>query len=191
MSSINAGNLAKGMYAMYKDTPHLVLKAEFMAPGKGSPIMRVKFRNVKTNAAAEFTYKTNESVEEADVDKKEMQYLYKDGEDVVFMDPRTFEQANVPVALLEGQVGFLMPDMKCWVLWYEGRAIGISLPPHVDMKVVEAPDSVAGNRVNSPKKMVKLETGIEVQAPLFIKEGDVITLDTSTGKYLARVSQGV
>jgi elongation factor P len=187
MASINAGNIAKGMFMMYKDQPHQVMKADFMAPGKGSPIMRVKYRSVKTGAASEFTYKTNESVEVAEVEKKEMQFLYRDGENVVFMDQKTFEQANVPVALIADQVGYLIADMKCWIMWYDGVAIGVSLPPHVDLKVIEAPDAVAGNRVNAPKKLVKVETGIEVQAPLFIKEGETITIDTTTGEYLSRV----
>jgi len=188
MGNINAGNAAKGMYLMFKGAPNQVMKADFMAPGKGSPIMRVKFRNVQTGSVQDFTFKTNESIEEADVDKKEMQYLYRDGDEVVFMGPKTFEQASVPVSLVEDQVGFLIADMKCYVLWYGEKAIGVILPPHVSLKVVEAPDSVAGNRVNAPKKLVKLETGVEVQVPLFIKEGEMITLDTMTGEYLSRTN---
>ena len=189
MATVNAGNIAKGMYVVFKDAPHQVMRADFMAPGKGSPVMRVKMRNAKTGAAAEFTYKTNEQVEVAEVDKKEMQYLYRDGESVVFMDPRTFEQVNVPVGLLEESVNFLMPEIKCWVSWYEGEAIGVILPPQVAMKVVEAPDAVAGNRVNAPKKLVKTETGLEVQVPLFIKEGEMIIIDTETGEYVSRATQ--
>lgn len=173
---------------MFKGAPNQVQKAEFMAPGKGSPIMRIKFKNVQTGSVQEFTYKTNESIEEADVDKKEMQYLYRDGDELVFMDPKTFEQASVPVGLVEDQAGFLIADMKCYVLWYNEKAIGVILPPHVSLKVIESPGSVAGNTVNAPKKLVKLETGIEVQVPLFIKEGEVITLDTVTGEYLSRTN---
>jgi len=188
MSTVNAGNITKGTYMMYKGAPNLVMKAEFMAPGKGSPIMRVKYRNVQTGASQDTTYKTNESIEVADVDKKEMQFLYRDGEEMMFMDPTTYEQAGVPVSLLEDQAGYLVADMKCWVLWYEEKAIGISLPPHVTLKVVEAPDAVAGNRVNAPKKLVRLETGIEVQAPIFIKEGESVVIDTATGEYLSRAT---
>lgn len=188
MATINAGNIAKGMYIMFKDAPCQVMKADFMAPGKGSPIMRVKFKNVQTGSAGEFTYKTNESVEVADVEKKEMQYLYKDGDGVVFMDPRTFEQAVIPADLLEDQIGFLVADLKVWVMWYNEKAIGVILPPNVNLKVIESPDSVAGNRVNAPKKLVKLETGMEIQAPLFIKEGEMIIVDTTLGEYVGRVT---
>jgi elongation factor P len=187
MATINAGNITKGTYIMYRNAPNLVTKAEFMAPGKGSPIMRVKLKNVRTGTAGESTYKTNESVEVAEVDKKEMQFLYRDGDEIVFMDPKTYAQAAIPLSLIGDQTGYLIPDLKCWVLWYENQAIGISLPPHVDLLVTDAPEAVAGNRVNAPKRLVSLETGIEVLAPLFIKTGDKITIDTASGEYLSRV----
>ena len=188
MANINGGNIAKGMYIMYKGTPSQVLKTEYMAPGKGSPIMRVKMRDVKSGSAQEFTYKTNDMVEVADVEKKEMQFLYRDGDTVIFMDPKTFEQAEIPVTLLDGQEKFLMPDLKCWVLWHEEKPIGVSLPPNVIMTVTEAPDSTAGNRVNAPKKLIKLENGVEVQAPIFIKTGERIIVDTVSGEYVSRAN---
>jgi len=188
MASINAGNIAKGIYIIFKGVPQMVTRADYMAPGKGSPVMRVKFKNVQTGSAGEFTFKTNESVEIADVDKKEMQFLYKDATEAYFMEPKNFEQATVPLTLLEDSAQWLMPDMKCWVIWYQEKAIGISLPPHVNMKVVDSPDAVAGNRVNAPKKTVKLENGTEVQVPLFIKEGEMVIIDTATGEYISRVT---
>lgn len=189
MATINAGNISKGIFLMFKGVPQLVTKTEFMAPGKGSAIMRVRFKNAQTGATQDFTYKTSEQVEVADVDKREMQFLYRDGDEVVFMDPRTYDQASVPVSLLEEQVGYLTPDMKVLVLWFEEKAIGVNLPAHVTLKVTEAFDAVAGNRVNAPKKPVTLETGITVQVPLFIKTGDLIMLDTTTGEYLSRVTE--
>lgn len=188
METVNAGNLAKGMFVIFKGVPHSVVKAEFMAPGKGSPIMRVKLRNVKSAVMQEFTYKTNDTVEVADVEKKEMIFLYRDGESLVFMDPKTYEQAEVPVALVEEQLGCFIVDMKCYVLWYDGQAMGVDLPPNVILKVVESPDVVAGNRINAPKKLVKLETGMEIQVPLFIKEGEKIIVETASMTYVSRVT---
>jgi elongation factor P len=150
--------------------------------------MRVKMRDVKTGSAQEFTYKTNDMVEVAEVEKKEMQFLYRDGDNVIFMDPKNFEQAEVPAELLDEQAKFLMPDLKCWVLWYEEKPIGVSLPPNVVMMVTEAPESTAGNRVNAPKKLIKLENGVEVQAPIFIKEGERVIVDTATGEYVSRAN---
>jgi elongation factor P len=186
MITVNAGNITKGMYLIYKEKPHLVTKAEFMSPGKGATIMRVKYRSIESGSAAEFTYRTNEQVEVADVDKKEMEFLYRNGSELVFMNPITFDQASVAVSLIEDQVGYLMPNMKCWVLWYKDEAIGVSLPPNVTLTVTQAYDEVAGNRINAPKKTVKLETGIDAQVPIFIKEGEKIIIDTATGEYVGR-----
>jgi len=186
MSNVNAGNITKGNYIIFKGAPVQVNKTEFMSPGKGSPVMRIKFKNIQTGSAGEYTYKTSEQVEIAEVSKKEMQYLYRDGNELVFMDPKSYDQASVPVALVE-KLGYLIPNLKCWVVWYKEKAIGVVLPSHVTMKVIESPNEVAGNRINAPKKTVKLETGVEAQVPLFIKVGESITLDTETGAYLSRV----
>lgn len=187
MVTVNGGNIAKGMYIMYKGEPHMVTKTEFMSPGKGTPVMRVKMRNAKTGSASEFTYKTNDNVEVADVEKKEMNYLYHDSSEVVFMNPQNYEQANVPTALLEDKLGYLVPNLACYVLFYKGEPAGVMLPPNVTVTVTESPDSVAGNRVNAPKKPVVCETGLTVQAPIFIKKGEKIAIDTTTGEYLNRV----
>lgn len=185
MTTINAGNITKGSYILFKGAPVGVTKTEFMSPGKGSPVMRIKFKNVQTGSAGEFTYKTSEQVEVAEVEKKEMEYLYRDGSELIFMDPKTYDQASVPVVLVE-KLGYLIPNLKCWVVWYKEKAIGVSLPASVILKVIESPNEVAGNRINAPKKTVKLETGVEVQVPLFIKVGENITIDTETGEYLSR-----
>lgn len=187
--SINAGNIAKGSFIIYKGTPHYVTKTDFMSPGKGSPIMRVKMRNAQTGAASEFTYKSNEQIEVADMAKKDMLFLYSDSSEAVFMDPRTYDQASVPLSLIENKVGFLIPNQKCIVLWHNEKAIGVEIPPNVVLTVTEAHEAIAGNRVNAPKKPVKLETGIEIQAPIFIKTGDRVSVDTTTGNYLSRVNQ--
>lgn len=186
MNSVNAGNITKGMYLIFKGEPHLVTKADFMSPGKGSAIMRVKYKSVKSGAAIEFTYKTNEMVELADIDKKEMEYLYRAGDDVVFMNPKTFDQASVPFPIIEDKFGYLIGNLKCWVMFYNGEPIGVTLPPNVTLQVVESPNEVAGNRINAPKKTVKLETGITAQVPIFIKTGEKVIIDTATGEYLGR-----
>ena len=185
MNTINAGNITKGSYIIFKGAPVGVTKTEFMSPGKGSPVMRIKFKNVQTGSAGEFTYKTSEQVEVAEVSKKEMQYLYRDGSEIVFMDPKSYDQASVPVSLVD-KLGYLTPNLKCWVVWYKEKAIGVALPSSVTLKVTESPNEVAGNRINAPKKTVKVETGVEVQVPLFIKVGENIIIDTSSDEYLGR-----
>jgi elongation factor P len=187
METINAGNITKGSFIIFKGAPVFITKAEFMSPGKGSPVMRIKFKNVQTGSSGEFTYKTSEGVEVAEIEKKEMEYLYRDGDELVFMDPKSFDQVNIPMSLIEDQFGYLTPNLKCWIVWYKGKAIGANLPPHVTLTVTDSPDEVAGNRSTAPKKTVTVETGLEAQVPLFIKVGEKIQLDTATGEYLGRV----
>lgn len=187
MDTISAGNIAKGGFIIFKGNPVFITKAEFMSPGKGSPVMRIKFKNVQTGASGEFTYKTSETVEVAEIEKREMEYLYRDGEELVFMDPKSYDQVSIPIALVDEQFGYLTPNLKCWIVWYKGSPIGATLPSHVTLTVIDSPDEVAGNRINAPKKTVKLETGIEAQVPLFIKVGEKVQLDTGTGEYLGRV----
>ncbi len=187
MVTKNAGNIQKGDYLIFKGKPHMVTKADFMSPGKGSAVMRVKYKSVETGSALEFTYKTNEQVEVADVEKKEMEFLYREGRDMVFMNSKTYEQASVPMDLIGESASLIIPNLKCWVLWYKGVAIGVTLPPNVTLKVIEAQDEVAGNRINAPKKEVTVETGARVQVPIFIKVGDKVMIDTTTWEYLGRV----
>lgn len=188
MALKNAGNLVKGDYILFRDVPHVVLKHEFMNPGKGSAIMRTKLRNVKTGGVLDFTFKANENVELLNIDKKEMQYLYHDSQEVVFMDPRSYEQVSVPVKLIEEKLAFLVADMLCWVSRYEDEAIDVILPVQVKLKVVESEPASGGNTVNAAKKLVKLETGLEVMVPLFVKENDYVLVDTSNGQYVSRAS---
>ncbi len=184
----DAGNLAKGMYVLYRGAPNLIVKTEFMNPGKGSAIMRVKYKNPETGAASEFTYKTSDRVEIVEVEKKVMQFLYADPSEAFFMDPKTYDQVSVKASLMEGQTEYLLPNMECYILFYQNRAIGVLIPPHVRLKVIEAGEAVAGSTVNGAKKTVKLETGIEVAVPLFIKSGETILVDTVTGEYLSRAN---
>lgn len=189
MATINGGNIRKGSYILFKDQPFLVTRTEFVSPGKGSAFTRAKLKSVLTGAVQEFTFKSTERVEELDVSSREMQFSYLDGDDVVFMDPRTYEQASIPASLLEGKTGFLTPDVTIFVLFYNDEAIGVRLPNSVKLTVTYSEETTAGNRVNAPKKPVTLETGLVVQAPIFVKEGDVLSIDTETGQYLSRINQ--
>lgn len=188
MPTVKAGNLSKGMFILFRGQPCQVTKAEFYHPGKGAAVNRLKLKNLKTGSTTDFTYKTNEQVEYLDVSSTEMQFLYDDGSEMVFMDPRSFEQVGLPVSLFTDTKGYLTPDIKVYVQMYNGEPLDVSLPPKVTLKVVEAPDAVAGNRVNAPKKTVVMETGLEVQAPIFIKEGESLVIDTTTGEYVSRAT---
>ena len=125
---IKAGNVRKGMHVMIKNEPCVVTSTSFISPGKGSAFIRAKFRSVRTGNTVEFTYKSTENMEQLDVSSQQMQFLYMDGDEVVLMDPRTFEQANVPVALLDGKEKLLTPEVTVYVMFYNELPIGLNFP---------------------------------------------------------------
>jgi elongation factor P len=188
MATTNGGNIRKGSFILFKDQPHLVTRTEFVSPGKGSAFTRTKLKNVKTGAVQEFTFKSTEAIEELDVSTREMQFSYLDGEEVNFMDPRTYEQVSIAADLLEGKLGYLTPDVVMYIVFFDEKAIGVRFPNTVKLKVTYAEDATAGNRVNAPKKPVTVETGATIQAPLFVKAGDVLVVDTETGEYISRAN---
>lgn len=182
----NGGNIRKGMYIKFKNDPFQVMKADFMSPGKGSAFMRVKFKNLRTGNTQEWTYKSTETVEVLDIVSKQMQFLYLDGEEVVFMDPRSYEQVSIPGELMDGKTELLTPEVQAYIMFYDDKAIGVTLPPKIRLKVEFAEDAVAGDTVGGARKNVTLETGLVVQAPLFVKTGDVLVIDTETKAYVSR-----
>lgn len=184
--TIKAGSIRKGMYILFKDSPHQVTNTDFMSPGKGSAFMRVKMKNIATGNTQEFTYKSTENVEQVDVESKKMQFLYTDGESAVFMNAQTFEQAEVSLQLIGSKAQLLSPDVEIYVMFFEEDPIDVSFPPKITLKVAYAEEAVAGNTMGTARKMVKLENGFEVSAPIFIKEGDSISIDTETLSYHSR-----
>lgn len=182
----NGGNIRKGMYIKYKNDPYQVMKADFMSPGKGSAFMRVRFKNLRTGNTQEWTYKSTESVEVLDIVSKQMQFLFQDGEDVVFMDPRSYEQVTIGGDLMDGKVDLLTPEIQVYIMFYNDNPIGVTLPPKIRLKVEHADHAVAGDTVGGAKKNVTLETGLVVQAPLFVKTGDVLIIDSETKTYVSR-----
>jgi len=188
MSGIKANQLKRDMFVLFKDQPHAVVKCEFYFPGKGSAFARTRLKNVKTGAVQEYTYKSNDVVEVVDVETVELQYLYADGETYFFMNPHSFEQFEVKESIFDEKERFLLPEMKMFFQFYEEEVIGVRFPLKVRLKVTEANQATAGNTVNAPKKVVTLETGVTIQAPLFVKVGDTLIVDTETGSYVSRAT---
>ena len=183
---MRANQLKSGTFILYKGAPHEVVKCEFYFPGKGSAFARTRVKNVKTGNVYEYTFKSAEMVETVDVDTVELQYLYRDGDTYYFMNPRTYDQFEVAKSIFDGKDKYLMAEMKMFFNFYDGAAIGVRFPLKVTVKVTEAQEASAGNTVNAPKKPVMIETGVEVMAPLFIKEGETIIVDTTTDEYVSR-----
>jgi len=186
MSKVKAGNIEIGMFIMHNGSPHRVVKKKFVSPGKGSAFNRTKLQNIETGAILEFVFKSHDVIEEVEVESKQMQFLYKSADGAVFMEPRTFEQAEISDKVLGDAVNYLVPEIKVYVSFYEDRATAVSLPPKVEMVVAQADDAIAGDRSNAGTKPVTMETGLIVQVPLFIKQGEKLLIDTDSGSYVSR-----
>lgn len=188
MATVNGGNIRKGQHIIMHGQPHVVLSHEFVSPGKGSAFTRTKLKNLTTGKIFDFTFKTTEQVELADVETQEMQYLYFDGSGYVFMDPREYTQATIPNDVVGHKKDYLIEENIVHVQFYNGEPIDIFLPNKVTLKVTESQEAVAGDRQTAPKKPVQVETGATIQVPIFIKQGEKIIVDTSTGEYVSRAN---
>jgi elongation factor P len=184
---VNAGNLKRGEFIIYNGEIHAVTKVEFYSPGKGSAVMRTSLKNVKSGKSLNYTYKSQEDVETVDVDVVELQYLYKDNEFLYFMNESSYEQFQLPIGLAENLGDYIKEGDKLFVLMHDGTPISVRPPQSVRLAVVEADEAAKGDTVTNTLKPVKVETGVIVMAPLFIKVGDVIIVDPETGTYTSRV----
>jgi elongation factor P len=184
--SVSTNDLKNGMTLDLDGKLWIVLFFQHHKPGKGQAVVRTKLRNVKTGAVQERTFKADEKVGLAIVDRREMQYLYREGEHLVMMDTESYEQLHVPVEAAGDAVGYLVEGSTAIVPMYEGNAIGVELPAAVVLSVSKSDPGVKGDRVSGALKPATLETGITVQVPLFVEEGDRVKVDTRTGQYLSR-----
>jgi elongation factor P len=184
--SVSTNDLKNGMTLNLDGQLWTVLEFLHHKPGKGQAVVRTKLRNVKTGAVQERTFKADEKVGLAIVDRREMQYLYREGDHLVLMDTRTYEQLPVPLEVVGGAVDYLVEGATAVVPTHEGSPIGVELPAAVVLAVRSAEPGVKGDRVSGAMKPATLETGIAVQVPLFVEQGDRVKVDTRTGQYLSR-----
>jgi elongation factor P len=176
---------------MYEEDNQLwrVLDYQHIKVARGGATIRLRVRNVRTGSTVEKTYNNGSRVREVRLDSQQVQYLYNDGELYHFMDTETFEQLTLTPAALEGIVDYLLDNQVVTLESYEGEPINISLPTTVDLKVVWAEAAVAGDTANAPSKQIELETGLKMQVPMFVNEGDMIRVDTRDGSYVTRVQK--
>lgn len=184
---IDVNDLRKGVTFELDGQLWRVLEYSHHKPGRGNATIRVKARNLRTGATLEKTFISGNQVQEARLDFHNVQYLYNDNEFYYFMDNETFEQWAIKAEVLGESAGFLKEGTECKLTFYKGEPLDVELPLTVDLKVVYAEVAVRGDTATNVMKKVRLETGIEVQVPQFVKEGDVIRLDTRTGEYVTRV----
>ncbi|MFH1715261.1 MAG: elongation factor P [Elusimicrobiota bacterium] len=156
-------------------------------PGKGGAMVRLKLKNLRTGAIIERTVRSGEKFKEVNLDRKKMQFLYKEGESYHFMDTQTYEQVSFDADHLGDGIRFLQDNMEADVLYYGDEVMGVSLPNTVELKVNYTEKGLKGDTVSSTLKPATVETGAVVQVPLFVEIGDTIKIDTRTGEYLGRV----
>ncbi|MFN0117886.1 MAG: elongation factor P [Elusimicrobiota bacterium] len=155
-------------------------------PGKGGAVMRLKLKNLKTGDTIERTFKSGEEFREVELNRRRKQYSYTDGDRVHFVDVETFEDLEITKEQLGDQFYFLMENMEVEAAYLDGEFLGIQLPASVELKVAETVPGVRGNTVTNAMKLATLETGIEIQVPLFIEEGDLLRVDTRSKEYIER-----
>jgi elongation factor P len=187
---IDTSDFRKGLKIEIDGEPFEIVEFQHVKPGKGSAFVRTTIRSLLTGRVLQPTLKSGEKVGKPDIEDKEMQYLYLQGEDYYFMDTRNYEQTFLSEKVLGEAKNFLKENINVSVLFYNGKAIGVTLPNSVDLKVIKCDPGVRGDTVSGALKPATLETGYTVHVPLFINEGDVLKIDTRDGKYLTRVATG-
>jgi elongation factor P len=184
--AVTTNDLRNGMTLDLPDGLFAVVEFQHVKPGKGGAFVRTKLKNVRTGAVVERTFRADERVEQAIVDKREMQLLYRDGTDYVFMDITSYDQLHVSPATLGDASQFVKEGDNAVLQMYSGEIVGVDLPAAVELTVAETEPGVQGDRVSGARKPATLETGLVVQVPLFVNPGERIKVDTRSGEYINR-----
>ncbi|TFG62667.1 MAG: elongation factor P [Spirochaetales bacterium] len=185
---IKAGSIDKGMFLLIKEDPYAVVEREFVSPGKGSAFVRLKLKNLITGQVLKQVMKSQESAEEIAVADKDCQFMYADSDGYHFMDNESYEQFLIPLEGFEDRQQFMKEGETFRVVFWDEKPIDIKIPYKIVYTVVQAGEGVKGDTVTGATKTVKLETGLEVRVPLFIKQGEKIMVNTETKEYVERVN---
>ncbi len=184
--SISTNDLKNGMGLNLPEGLMTVVEFQHVKPGKGGAFVRTKLKNFRTGAVIERTFRADEKLRLAVIDKREMQYLYREGDAYVFMDLDDYEQSHVDGANLGTAVHYLKEGDHAVLPVYDGQVVGVELPAAVELTVADTEPGVQGDRVSGARKAATLETGLVIQVPLFVEPGEAVKVDTRTGEYLAR-----
>ncbi len=183
---LSISEIKTGKIIQVSGEPFAVAKAEHHKMGRSGAVLKVKLKNLITGNMLDKTFQGNEKAEEAQTEKKKSNYLYRDGSSAFFMDNETFEQFELAAEMIGEKLKFLKEGTDVDTLYFENRPVAIDLPIKVSLRVASAPPGVKGNSAGSVTKKIILETGAEISAPLFIKDGDIIVVNTDSGEYVER-----
>lgn len=179
-------NIIPNIAIEFKGQPWVVIKTQFENPGKGQAFTKAKMRNLKTGQVLENTFKSGEAVELVETARKKCQYLYSDSNEYHFMDNENYEQFTLSEEAIGEYKNFMLDGSDCYALYIGGAPISIQLPPKMDFKVIETVPGVKGDTAQGGSKDCTIETGATVKVPLFIKEGELITVNTESGEYVGK-----
>ncbi|MBP5260854.1 MAG: elongation factor P [Clostridiales bacterium] len=183
---ISAGDFRNNMCFEMDGQVYQVVEFQHVKPGKGAAFVRTKYKNVKTGSVVERSFNPNEKFEQAQLERRDMQYLYNDGDLYYFMDQETYDQTPIAADKVGDGIKFLKEEMICKILSYKGEIFSVELPITVELKITECEPGVKGDTATNVTKYATLETGATVKVPLFINQDEVIRIDTRTGEYLER-----
>ncbi len=186
MAATTTNDLKRGMTLDLSEGLFQVVDFQHVKPGKGPAFVRTTLRNVRSGGVLDKTFRSDERVEQAVVEKKDMQFLYRDGDDYVFMDTSSYDQIHVGPTTLGAATRYIVDGSSMVLQFYKDEIIGIDLPAAVELAVTETEPGIQGDRVSGARKPATLETGLVVQVPLFVNQGDRIKVDTRTAEYLTR-----
>lgn len=181
-----ANDIRKGQVIKFNGEPHLVMETQHRTPGNLRAFVQIKMRNLRYGKALDQRFASTDTIEVMPTDKKSLEFSYADRDTFAFMDPNTFEQIELTETQLGDIKNYLAPGGKVDVLFVDERPLSVDLPSAVSLKVIESAEGIKGDTASNVQKPAKLETGLMVQVPLFIKEGDVIRVNTTDGSYLGR-----
>jgi elongation factor P len=183
----DTSDLRKGLKIIIDGNPFIVVQADFVKPGKGAAFTRTKMKNLLTGGVIERNIRSGEKIELADIEENDMTFLYKEGEDFVFMDKKSYEQMHVNKETVGDDWRWLKDNLDVQVMFYNGRPIGLTCPNFVELKVMRSDPGVRGDTASGASKPATLETGAQINVPLFINEGETLRIDTRSGEYVERV----
>ncbi len=184
---ISTSDFKNGMTLDLDDGLFQIVEFQHVKPGKGGAFVRTKLRNVRAGTTVERTFRADEKMEQAVIDKREMQYLYAEGPEMVFMDNTSYDQMHVPPAQLGGAEQYMIEGSSAVLQMYKAEIVGVDLPASVELNVTMTEPGLQGDRTSAGRKPATVETGLIVQVPLFVNIGDRIKVDTRSGDYITRV----
>ena len=184
---VSTNDIRPGQSIAIDSTVFLILEYQHVKPGKGKAFVKTKLKNLNTGGVVDKTFRADEDIEQAFIEKQSFQYLYKDGTDYMFMNNENYEQITLNEKIIENKHLFIKENQEITIQMYQNNPIDVILPSSVELRVTKAEPAVKGDTVTSSNKLVTCETGLEINVPMFIEEDEVIRVDTKTSTYITRV----